>query len=289
MKLLIDTSWADFAADLLPEQQMELFWAIMDYPNRQCNLNCWKKIEPLLEKGRISYINRLNNLQQGGNNNPTGKRVNNSPDIVPNGVPTRDSIGSRMGSRVEDKEKDIDIEDNKGGMGEKEETVFVNDKNFTFGNKRKQFVKDFGEVLVQKFEYNLKQTAEQPTLTDWANIRTWMQTALENEKKAQGVDIKLYDNIDEIPFNAWSCLIKYFEMNRRKDGKPLPHYKNFDAEVKKAFKVYQGSFNYCKSAIVEAINRGWQGLSDGAKPYFDKEMENLAIYQAQDKKQGEIK
>ena len=59
MKILINTDWADFAADLSKEQQLELFWAIMDYPNRECSLKCWDKIKPILEKGKISYFNKL--------------------------------------------------------------------------------------------------------------------------------------------------------------------------------------------------------------------------------------
>jgi hypothetical protein len=64
MKLLIDTEWATFISDLSEEKQLEFFWAVFDYGNRECNLNCWNKIKPLLESGKIKYYNRLNNLKQ---------------------------------------------------------------------------------------------------------------------------------------------------------------------------------------------------------------------------------
>lgn len=64
MKLLIDTDWATFVEDLSQEKQLEFFWAIFDYGNHDCSLKCWSKIAPLLEKGKIKYYNRLNNLKQ---------------------------------------------------------------------------------------------------------------------------------------------------------------------------------------------------------------------------------
>jgi hypothetical protein len=64
MKLLIDTEWATFIADLPEEKQLEFFWAIFDYGNKECSLKCWEKIQPILEKGKIGYFNRLNNLKQ---------------------------------------------------------------------------------------------------------------------------------------------------------------------------------------------------------------------------------
>lgn len=64
MKLLIDTDWAIFLEDLSAEKQLEFFWAVFDYGNRKCSLKCWDKIYPELEKGKIKYFNKLNNLKQ---------------------------------------------------------------------------------------------------------------------------------------------------------------------------------------------------------------------------------
>lgn len=64
MKLLIDTEWATFIEDLSTDKQLEFFWAVFDYGNHKCSLKCWKKIQPLLEKGKIKYFNKLNNLKQ---------------------------------------------------------------------------------------------------------------------------------------------------------------------------------------------------------------------------------
>ena len=64
MKLLIDTEWATFIADLPEEKQLEFFWAIFDYGKKDCSLKCWEKIQPVLEKGKIGYFNKLNNLKQ---------------------------------------------------------------------------------------------------------------------------------------------------------------------------------------------------------------------------------
>lgn len=64
MKLLIDTEWATFLEDLSTDKQLEFFWAVFDYGKRKCTLKCWEKIFPELEKGKIKYYNKLNNLKQ---------------------------------------------------------------------------------------------------------------------------------------------------------------------------------------------------------------------------------
>lgn len=63
MKLLIDTNWAPFIADLPTEKQLEFFWAVFDYGNRECSLKCWDMIQPILEKGKIGYYNKLRTLK----------------------------------------------------------------------------------------------------------------------------------------------------------------------------------------------------------------------------------
>lgn len=63
MKLLIDTDWATFIEDLPTEKQLEFFWAVFDYGNHKCSLKCWNKIQPVLEKGKIGYYNKLKNLK----------------------------------------------------------------------------------------------------------------------------------------------------------------------------------------------------------------------------------
>ena len=64
MKILIDTEWAAFIEDLPTEKQLEFFWAVFDYGNRDCSLKCWKKIQPILEKGKIGYFNKIKKLKQ---------------------------------------------------------------------------------------------------------------------------------------------------------------------------------------------------------------------------------
>jgi hypothetical protein len=64
MKILIDTDWAMFIADLPTDKQLEFFWAVFDYGNRDCNLKCWDKVKPILEKGKIGYYNKLKKLKQ---------------------------------------------------------------------------------------------------------------------------------------------------------------------------------------------------------------------------------
>lgn len=105
MKILINTDWLKFIKDLSPEKQNEIMLAILDYPNRECSLSCWEVIRPDLEKGQISYFNRLKSLKQ------------NSPVTAPSRTPTRDKDGDK------DIDKDINkdnIDNNKGGMGGKE-------------------------------------------------------------------------------------------------------------------------------------------------------------------------
>lgn len=69
MKILIDTDWAAFIEDLPTEKQLEFFWAVFDYGNRDCSLKCWKKIQPILEKGKIGYFNKLKTLKQYSDTN----------------------------------------------------------------------------------------------------------------------------------------------------------------------------------------------------------------------------
>lgn len=68
MKILIDTDWFSAIQDLQPSKQKEVLMAILNYPNGDSDTNLWRKtILPNLEKGKISYFNKLQNLKQ---NNP---------------------------------------------------------------------------------------------------------------------------------------------------------------------------------------------------------------------------
>lgn len=66
MKILIDTDWSMFLEDLPADKQLEFFWAVFDYGNRECSLKCWNKIKPILEKGKIGYYNKLKTLKHVG-------------------------------------------------------------------------------------------------------------------------------------------------------------------------------------------------------------------------------
>lgn len=79
MKILIDTDWFSAIQDLQPSKQKEVLMAILNYPNGNSDTNLWKKtILPNLEKGQISYFNKLQNLKQ---NNPQKSNKKN-PDSV---------------------------------------------------------------------------------------------------------------------------------------------------------------------------------------------------------------
>lgn len=86
MKLLINTEWAIFLEDLPAEKQLEFFWAVFDYGNRECSLKCWEKIHTELEKGKIKYFNRLNNLKQYN----TERESESVPESVPESVAERE-------------------------------------------------------------------------------------------------------------------------------------------------------------------------------------------------------
>ena len=110
MKILIDTDWFAAIQDLAPNKQKEVMNAILNYPNGSSDTNLWKKtILPNLEKGRIAYYNKIQNLKQ---NNPqkTNKKITDS------------DIGSVSVSDTDTTiREDISIENsNKGGVGEKE-------------------------------------------------------------------------------------------------------------------------------------------------------------------------
>lgn len=78
MKILIDTDWFAAIQDLAPSKQKEVINALLNYPHGDSDTNLWKKtIKPNLEKGAISYFNKLQNLKQ---NNPqkTNKKITDS-------------------------------------------------------------------------------------------------------------------------------------------------------------------------------------------------------------------
>lgn len=117
MKLLIDTNWATFVEDLSQEKQLEFFWAIFDYGNRDCSLKCWSKIAPLLEKGKIKYYNRLNNLKQFNTERESESVSESESESVTESEPERES-------EREYKYKIENIQDsNKGVVGGKEKGV----------------------------------------------------------------------------------------------------------------------------------------------------------------------
>lgn len=119
MKLLIDTEWATFIADLPEEKQLEFFWAIFDYGKKDCSLKCWEKIQPVLEKGKIGYFNKLNNLKQYKNDNTT-ESVSE---------PITESVSESVSEREYKYNNNINNNNtrnsNKGGMGGKEKGGFV--------------------------------------------------------------------------------------------------------------------------------------------------------------------
>jgi len=117
MKLLIDTDWATFVEDLSQEKQLEFFWAIFDYGNHDCSLKCWSKIAPLLEKGKIKYYNRLNNLKQFNTEREPESVSESESESVTESEPERES-------EREYKYKIENIqESNKGVVGGKEKGV----------------------------------------------------------------------------------------------------------------------------------------------------------------------
>lgn len=79
MKILIDTDWFSAIQDLQPSKQKEVLMAILNYPNGESDTNLWKKtILPNLEKGKISYFNKLQNLKQ---NKPQKSNKKNSDSV----------------------------------------------------------------------------------------------------------------------------------------------------------------------------------------------------------------
>ena len=84
MKILIDTDWFSAIQDLQPSKQKEVLMAILNYPNGNSDTNLWKKtILPNLEKGKISYFNKLQNLKQ---NKPQKSNKKNSDSVSDSGI-----------------------------------------------------------------------------------------------------------------------------------------------------------------------------------------------------------
>ena len=95
MKLLIDTNWAPFIADLPTEKQLEFFWAVFDYGNRECSLKCWDMIQPILEKGKIGYYNKLRTLKHVSDkiiDTTTDTIIDTSIDTTPDTTVVSESV-----------------------------------------------------------------------------------------------------------------------------------------------------------------------------------------------------
>lgn len=94
MKILIDTDWFSAIQDLQPSKQKEVLMAILNYPNGNSDTNLWNKtILPNLEKGQISYFNKLQNLKQ---NNPQKSNKKNPESVSESaiGSVSESAIGS---------------------------------------------------------------------------------------------------------------------------------------------------------------------------------------------------
>lgn len=112
MKLLIDTEWAVFAQDLSPEKELELYRAILNFPNSDCSLKCWSKIKPILETGMIKYFNKINNLKKGGitehikNKTDIGSDTERNTDSVPIRTPNG-NINNNINNNIQENKKDL--------------------------------------------------------------------------------------------------------------------------------------------------------------------------------------
>lgn len=95
MKILIDTEWATFIEDLPTEKQLEFFWAVFDYSNRDCSLRCWKKIQPILEKGKIGYFNKIKKLKQFADTD-----TDTTPDTNTDTVAVRGSVSVNKNKNI---------------------------------------------------------------------------------------------------------------------------------------------------------------------------------------------
>lgn len=94
MKIMIDTDWFEMIQDLAPEKQTEVLQAILNYPNTESETRIWKNvIKPQLEKGRIAYFNKINNLKQNkktpaetGVTKESKEKPNENPDFDNNHI-----------------------------------------------------------------------------------------------------------------------------------------------------------------------------------------------------------
>lgn len=119
MKILIDTDWFTAIQDLPKAKQNEVLTAILFYPNKTSDTNLWNKtILPNLEKGKIKYFNKLQNLKQNqsANQQKTGKKITDSDtDSDTDSTIRKEYIYNNYNILPESNR------DNKGGMGGKEE------------------------------------------------------------------------------------------------------------------------------------------------------------------------
>lgn len=58
MRILLDPDWKGIFNDLSPEKQLVLFWCILDYPNRDCDIGAWDFIKKQIDRDHSSYQNR---------------------------------------------------------------------------------------------------------------------------------------------------------------------------------------------------------------------------------------
>lgn len=145
MKIMIDTDWFAAMKDLPTNKQKEIMTAIMDYPNKESDTYLWKNvIKPSLERGKISYYNKINSLKQY-NPQKTNKKISDTVSVT----------DTDTGIRTESNIIKSNIIENKGGVGGKE-TIDP--------EKKKRNVEQF-EAMIQQLGQITKRQPNETIIT----------------------------------------------------------------------------------------------------------------------------
>jgi len=140
---------------------------------------------------------------------------------------------------------------------ENNESVFINQKDFSFGSMRESFVKEFGEPIIKQWELRLRESSEQPEQHDFSTIREWIILSLKPESQPQKIkkfELSFCKTIDEIDLcNTWL----QYKSNKRKSYKDI---KSIELFYKNLCKLGNNDIQKMRAIIEQSMANNWDGI-----------------------------
>ena len=262
MKILIDTDWFSAIQDLQPSKQKEVLMAILNYPNGDSDTNLWKKtILPNLEKGKISYFNKLQNLKQ---NNPQKSNKKNTESV------SESDIGSMPESATDTTIREEKIRVDKSKFNE-DSIIYVTGQYFD------EFPAECMPLL-RKYWTDDKIESIRKDLTSLPDHQTTVRRLLEkypeNKSKPKKKQIEISDYGEYEPLREQ--ITKWIEYKKaRKESYKTEQ--SLMAFAKRLFTLSGGKPDIADQIIEQSMANNWVGIFE-LKQNQKKEKVNFSFY-----------